>query len=48
MLTILTHKSPTHTIVSIEINHFHYKLNHKGQFKVKLTDFYFASSALMG
>ena len=26
-LTLLTHKSPKHTIVSIEINHFLYKLN---------------------
>ena len=37
-LTLLTHKSPEHTIVSIEINHFLYKLN---QFKVKLPDFNF-------
>ena len=27
-LTLLTHKSPMPNIVSIEINHFHYKLNH--------------------
>ena len=27
-LTLLTHKSPKHTIASIEINHFLYKLNH--------------------
>ena len=27
-LTVLTHKSPKHTIVSIEINHILHKLNH--------------------
>ena len=41
-LTLLTHKSPNYTIMSIGINHFLYKLNHfKGQFEVKLADFYF-------
>ena len=37
-----------HTIVSDEINHFLYKLNHKGQLKVKLADFYFCALSTNG
>ena len=28
ILSMLTHKSPKHTMMGIEINHTHYKLNH--------------------
>ena len=47
-MTLLTQKSPEHTIVSIEITHFHYKLIIKDQFKVKLADFYFCASGTNG
>ena len=47
-LTLLTHISPKHTIVSIEINNFLYKWTIKGQFKVNLVDFYFCALGTNG
>ena len=44
--TLLTHKSPKHTIMSIEINHFHNSIH--SQFKVKLAIFIFGTNGLTG
>ena len=45
-LTLLTHESPKHTIVSIDP--FLYKLNHESQFKAKLVVFYFCTLGTNG
>ena len=47
-LTLLTHKSTNHNIISYEINHFLYKLTIKGQLKVELADFYFCALGTNG
>ena len=40
-LTLLTRKSPKHIIVSFEINHFLYKLNHQRPVQSEIGGFLF-------